>query len=167
MDAFLIPLIHHWGGGIRPVRRKKGGGGLKGASISDFNGRDGAITSIEGQHPCLAYFLYMGINTARISLKIFPFSWPQKVARPHFCTIKCVLHSLEELHFHFSTVQCTHSATLKCAFLAAWYSLTICHSSSLTLRASPDWWEGGGPFCLFVYQGMKNSYCALFRAEVI
>lgn len=48
-------------------------GGVKGASISDFNGRDGAITSIEGQHPRLACFLYMVINTARISLKIFHF----------------------------------------------------------------------------------------------
>lgn len=49
------------------------GGGVKGASISDFNGRDGAITSIEGQYPRLACFLYMVINTARISLKIFCF----------------------------------------------------------------------------------------------
>lgn len=46
---------------------EEGGGGGKGC-IHIW-----AITSIEGQYPRLACFLYMVINTARISLKIFCF----------------------------------------------------------------------------------------------
>lgn len=71
MDEFLIPLIHHWGGGIRPARRRAGG--LKGASISDFNGKDGAITLVEGQCSCSVCFSVYVTQVMRVSLKIFFF----------------------------------------------------------------------------------------------
>lgn len=73
-----------------------------------------------------------------------------RVMYSHVWTIKYTLHSHEELYFG-QLCDNTHNAILKCAFLAAWYSLAICASSSLTLRTSPDWW-GGGEVCLFVYR---------------
>lgn len=51
-------------------------GGLKGASISDFNGKDGAITLVEGQCSCLVcccVYVTLVINTVSVSLNIFLF----------------------------------------------------------------------------------------------
>lgn len=166
MDGFLIPLIHHWGGGIRPARRRAGG--LKGASISDLNAKDGAITSIEGQSSCLVcccVYVTQVSNIVSVSLKISLFM--NGSCTPRVYTIKYISRSRAELCFHFGHfLQHTHNAVFKNVhFLAAWCSLAICSSSSLTWRTSPDW--RGGLFCLFVYQGMKYSYCTLFWAEVI
>lgn len=142
MDVFLIPLIHRWGGGIRPARRRAGG--LKGASISDFNGKDGAITSMrDGVH---AWFvaMYMSVRLSALSL----------TEDDLFSVCTGHEHPCLNNHIHFTLlwriafwpVVLTIPFYHQCAFLAAWYSLTICSSSSLTLRPSPDWCGGGGLF---------------------
>ena len=120
MDGFLIPLIHHWGGGIRPARRRAEG--LKGASISDFNGKDGAITWVEGQCSCLVCCCVYASplnSVVSVSLEIF-FFVTSRVTRTHVRTINYILHSHGALCFHFGTVvQRTHNAILECAFLSS------------------------------------------------
>lgn len=143
---------------------EEGRGGLKSASISDFNGRDGAITSIEGQYPRLACFLYMVINTARISLKIFRF-YDQKGHVPPFLYNQMCFTLFRRVAFSFQ-----HSTMYsQCYFKMCISSSAVFINNLLfqfTYFGSVPWLMGG-LFCLFVYQGMKNSYCALFRAEVI
>lgn len=163
MDAFLIPLIHHWGGGIRPARRRGRGGVVKGASISDFNGRDGAITSIEGQYPRLACFLYMVINTARISLKIFRF-YDQKGHVPPFLYNQMCFTLFRRVAFSFQ-----HSTMYSQCYFKMCISSSAVFINNLLFQFTyfesvP--WLMGGLFCLFVYQGMKNSYCALFEQKL-
>lgn len=48
-----------------------------------------------------------------------------RVMYSHVWTIKYTLHSHEKLYFG-QLCNNTHNAILKCAFLAAWYSLAIC-----------------------------------------
>lgn len=166
MDGFLIPLIHHWGRGIRPVRRRAGG--LKGASISDFNGKDGAITSIEGQCSCLVCcLLYMSLRLSSLWVFHLMFSF----LRPYG---SCTPISMRSNIFHALVKNCIF-------ILASCTTYPQCHfkmciSSSMVFISDLLFqftyfeyvpWLMGGLFCLFVYQGMKYSYCTLFRAEVI
>lgn len=157
MDGSVIPLIHRWGAGIRPARRRAGG--LKGVSISGCNGKDGAITLAERRCSCLVCcFVYVTqiINIVSVSL-IFSCLWPYR----SWTICLYVLHRI--------------LISASCA-IKPQQRFKMCISSCMVFISNLLFqftyfenipWLMGGLFCLFVYRRMKYSYCSLFRAEVI
>lgn len=148
-------------GGIRPARRRAGG--LKGASVSDLNAKDGAITSIEGQRSCLVCCcVYVRLSTLWVFHLRFSFFWtghgqPCLYDQINFTLLWRMVFSFQPLLHH------AHNAIFKCAFLAAWCSLAICSSSSLTLRTSPDWWGCG--LVLFICISGNDIHIVCFSEQ--
>ena len=99
----------------------------------------------------------------------FSFSWPLGSRAPM---------SVQSIPFHTHVESCVfisgpvvqhnHNAILECAFLSSMVFISNLLFQFTHFENVP--WlmlGGGGLFCLFVYQGMKYSYCTLSRAEVI
>lgn len=161
MDVFLIPLIHHWGGEIRTVRRRAGG--LRGASISDFNGKDGAITSMRDSAPAWYVAEYVSLRLSTLmsvsrKISVRTCTW---VVQTHFWRIK---YTHGELRFATFSMFPRQHFKMRISSSMIFISNLLFQVTHFENVPPIDWgWRGG---VVFVYWGMKNSYCVLFWAEV-
>ncbi len=165
MDGFLIPLIHHWGGGIRPARRRAGG--LKGASISAFNGEDGAITSVEGQCSCLVcccVYMSLKLSTLWVFHLRFSFFWPYGSCTP--TTVRSnTFHALVKNCIFISASCATYP---QCHFKMCISSSMVFISNLLfqfTHFGNVPWLMGEGGCSVYLYIREWNIHIARFSEQ--
>lgn len=138
-------------------------GGVKGASISDFNGRDGAITSLRDSiHAWLVFCIWLStLQEFHLRFSVF---MTRKVTYPPFLYNQMCFTLFRRVAFSFE-----HSTMYSQCYFKMCISSSAVFINNLLFQFTyfesvP--WLMGGLFCLFVYQGMKNSYCALFEQKL-